>query len=163
MWGVSDSAGRSEGLGSRFFTVLNAAGDAPLSAADAQTAIERLRAAPGISRGDARALDEIPTAFDGVWGRTGPDLASAFEVVPVDTAAYGTLRFRFTTSTAMAVSQYCSRRVWVGFRASLLPGRLRARQRDCPRRPRPVQQPMRHDGAAFRPAARASFADGSPA
>ena len=29
MWGVTDSAGRGEGLGSRYFTVLNAGADAP--------------------------------------------------------------------------------------------------------------------------------------
>ena len=64
-----------EGIGSRFFTVLNSGAD-PLG----QTR-DQLAAAPAMARGDAAVLAGLAPAREGVWGRTGFDLATAFRVI----------------------------------------------------------------------------------
>lgn len=71
-WGATDSAGRDEGIGSRYFTVLNGAGDA--------------RAGRDESRGDARVLDALQPALGDVWGRTGFDVAAPYAEVAADEA-----------------------------------------------------------------------------
>ena len=73
-WSVTDSAGRSEGVGSRFFTVLNSGADVLESAA-------ALAAAPAEPRGSATVLGRMSLAREGVWARTGFDLAAAFRVI----------------------------------------------------------------------------------
>jgi hypothetical protein len=104
-WGVTDSAGRGEGIGSRYFTVLNGSADALPAGSDSYggtlalgldaTAAARrgvpavaaeaaLLAAPAQSRGEASALDTLASASDLVWGRTGFDVAAPLDQVPVD-------------------------------------------------------------------------------
>jgi hypothetical protein len=61
-WGVADSAARGEGIGSRFFNVLNAA---PFGETEAS-----LREAPARVLGTAGMLDQYAPGTDGVWGRT---------------------------------------------------------------------------------------------
>lgn len=78
VWGVTDSAGRSEGIGSRFFNVLNSGAD---PAADAG-----LRAAPAQDRGVVASLAGHPTGAAGVWVRTGFDLTTPWHDLPVDAA-----------------------------------------------------------------------------
>ncbi len=74
-WAVMDSAGRSDGIGSRFFTVLNPAPDAPkgaqsLAATSRQSVV-----------GD---LDQLPVGDEGVWGRTGFDASNSWQGMPRD-------------------------------------------------------------------------------
>lgn len=64
-WGVEDSAGRAEGLGSRFFTVQSGA-DRPMAA---------LRESPVADV----ALDETRPSTAEVWGRTGFSRSSAWQ------------------------------------------------------------------------------------
>ncbi len=66
-WSVTDSAGRVEGIGSRFFNVLNAVPDPATDAA--------LRAAPAQFIGPVTKLGRYPAGTGGVWARTGFDLA----------------------------------------------------------------------------------------
>jgi len=100
VWGVTDSAGRGEGIGSRYFTVLNGSADAVpaksasyggTSAGDAaaargvpQAAETALNAAPAAARGEASALDTLTPATGLVWGRTGFDLNSPYAEVAAD-------------------------------------------------------------------------------
>jgi len=69
-WSVSDSAGRNEGIGSRFFNVLNAV---PGAARDAA-----LRAAPARVVGPTAMLGRHRVGTGGVWGRTGFDMETAW-------------------------------------------------------------------------------------
>jgi hypothetical protein len=73
-WGVTDSASRAEGIGSRYFTVLNAGGDTVLDRA-------ALEAAPGQSRGRASSLADVAPAAVQVMGRAGFDPATPFETI----------------------------------------------------------------------------------
>lgn len=68
-WSVTDSAGRNEGIGSRFFIVSNAGPD-QVPEEDA------LRAAPARVVGTADSLAANQMAVDGVWGRTGYNLSA---------------------------------------------------------------------------------------
>jgi protocatechuate 3,4-dioxygenase beta subunit len=58
-WGVQDSAGRSQGIGSRFFTVANTGTDEPLVDESA------------VPRGDAAPLARLSVSDTPVWSRTG--------------------------------------------------------------------------------------------
>jgi hypothetical protein len=96
-WGVTDSAGRVEGIGSRFFTVLNsgadvaarpAAGDVTSSTAD----LDAARIAPAMARGAAADLDALAVSTAPVSGRTGFDSGAPLEAVPAD--ADGVRRIR---------------------------------------------------------------------
>jgi hypothetical protein len=79
-WGVIDSAGRTEGIGSRFFTVLNSSTSAAPSAGDvALRAAAALQAAPAATRGDARSLDALTPSASEVLARTGFALQVPFE------------------------------------------------------------------------------------
>jgi len=81
-WSVTDSLGRTEGIGSRFFNVLNGAGDAvPAPSADAV-----LRAQPALVRGPEWLLGGLPPGADGVWVRRGFDLTQSWSALPVDAA-----------------------------------------------------------------------------
>ena len=100
-WSVTDSAGRIEGIGSRFFTVVNAGGDVTAPPDQLQTsnfkvptsertdsrqhAVDALLPAPAMPRGDASSLAGLPIATGPVWGRTGFDPATARVLVPADT------------------------------------------------------------------------------
>jgi hypothetical protein len=78
-WGVTDSAGRTEGIGSRFFTVLNATA-ADMPAADAAPSSTRTGArSPAITPGDARRLEALAPAVSEVLVRTGFDADAPFE------------------------------------------------------------------------------------
>ena len=66
-WGVEDSAGRSEGIGSRFFIVQN--GGAFTPRADQ----------PAMALGAASALTEAAPSSGTVWGRTGFSRAGAWQ------------------------------------------------------------------------------------
>ncbi len=71
-WSVSDSAGRNEGIGSRFFNVLNSGADQSMRAAEV--------------RGLAVMLDGHGAGVDGVSGRTGFDLSAAWVSMRTDEA-----------------------------------------------------------------------------
>ena len=76
-WGVTDTAGRAEGIGSRFFHVLNASATRASEALVAEAPVPNaLRLASG-SAGK-------PPAADPVYGRTGYDLETAFVPFPAD-------------------------------------------------------------------------------
>ncbi len=70
-WSVTDSAGRTEGIGSRFFNVLNGA-----PATGAAAVEDALRGAPARVVGAAESLAVHAPATDGVWGRTGFNLVA---------------------------------------------------------------------------------------
>ena len=67
-WSVTDSAGRNEGIGSRFFNVLNGA---PVAAVE-----DALLAAPSKVLGAAATLDVHAPGTDGVWSRAGFSLTT---------------------------------------------------------------------------------------
>jgi len=73
-WGVTDSAGRASGLGSRYMYVLNAAADQALRASHDPAAATR-------SRGLASDLDHLFRSTDPITGRTGFDLAAPFHTI----------------------------------------------------------------------------------
>ncbi len=76
-WGVTDSASRAEGIGSRYFNVLNAGADAAVSgraACDVRGASGDAACDPNVGRGFSRA---DPNAGP-VWARTGFDLQSSY-------------------------------------------------------------------------------------
>jgi hypothetical protein len=75
-WSVTDSAGRTQGIGSRSFTVLNAGSDAP-----GDPVPDRLAAETMESRADAATLASYDTSAVTVTGRTGFDLRTPYEVV----------------------------------------------------------------------------------
>jgi hypothetical protein len=81
-WGVSDSASRSEGIGSRYFNVLNSAGDAG-DAGDAGGGGLRPGAAGAAGAAAFVARRNLPRRDDvAIFGRTGFNLDRAF--VPVE-------------------------------------------------------------------------------
>jgi len=63
-WGVTDSASRSEGIGSRYFTVLNSSADVATDRADLGTS-------------GLRDLASKPPSEDAVWARTGFNLETS--------------------------------------------------------------------------------------
>jgi hypothetical protein len=69
-WAVMDSAGRTEGIGSRFFTVANAATD--MVPADALAKVGGVMPSPAAADADG-TVARAPEGRDGVWGRTGFD------------------------------------------------------------------------------------------
>jgi hypothetical protein len=79
-WGVADSAGRGEGIGSRFFTVFNSGADAPLSAACSV----RGAACSVSSARRASALAEVPIASGAVYARTGFQLGAPWQELRAD-------------------------------------------------------------------------------
>jgi hypothetical protein len=81
-WGVIDSAGRTEGIGSRFFTALNGAADAPTAgdSKDAPPTRALAGAAAPVTRGDARMLDAFWADGAEVRGRTGFDFDAPLDV-----------------------------------------------------------------------------------
>jgi hypothetical protein len=83
-WGVADSAARGEGIGSRFFTVLN-------SGADQRTEAQ-LRNAPAEILGQAVALDRHTPGTEGVYGRTGYALDHAWKTMHANAAGGYTVR-----------------------------------------------------------------------
>jgi 5-hydroxyisourate hydrolase-like protein (transthyretin family) len=81
-WSVTDSASRTEGIGSRFFNVLNSG----------STSDQALRARPAAVRGWSSMLTGRTPGTVGVWGRTGFDLAA--EWTEMDADAAGAFRVR---------------------------------------------------------------------
>ena len=79
-WGVEDSEGRGEGIGSRFFRVLNGGASAPLQDPHAS------------SLGPAALIADAPPAGGTVWGRTGFSRSAAWKQFP--TGADGIRRVR---------------------------------------------------------------------
>jgi hypothetical protein len=82
MWVVFDDAGRGEGIGSRFFTVLNGS---------SLTADALVTAATGIL-GPADVLAASPIDPGAVWGRQGYDLAAPWESLLPDSTGQRILR-----------------------------------------------------------------------
>jgi hypothetical protein len=83
-WGVTDSAGRPEGIGSRFFIVLNAAaGDAGTAASGrrAADAVASYLDAPAVSRGNAAPVEALSPAASPVPARMGYDTDAAQTVL----------------------------------------------------------------------------------
>jgi len=86
-WSVTDSAGRTEGIGSRFFNVLNSGADPALAWADEETlarADASLRARPAEVRGPAWALGGLTPGVEGVWVRRGFDQSAPWTDLAVD-------------------------------------------------------------------------------
>jgi len=79
-WGVTDSAGRAEGIGSRFFNVFNSGADQSKR--------------PAVVRGLAGALDRYEAGTAGVSGRTGFDLSAAW--IPMQPDARHRYRVRLS-------------------------------------------------------------------
>ena len=91
-WGVTDSAARAEGIGSRDFIVLNS-GSSTASAAPASlegllaVTAERSAAildAPAMPVGVAADIADLPPSDASVWGRTSFDFARPLDVVTPD-------------------------------------------------------------------------------
>lgn len=93
-WGVNDSEGRSEGIGSRFFNVLNSVTDPTIAGRGAAlvTDGEALRMAPARSIGDAVTLAGHTAITSGVEGRSGFQLGAAWKPLAADPS--GTYRVR---------------------------------------------------------------------
>lgn len=79
--GVTDSAGRPEGIGSRDFIVLNG-GSLTASRAASRTAVD----AAAMIIGRAVDLKGLPVSDKPMWGRTGFDLARPWEEIAPDSA-----------------------------------------------------------------------------
>jgi beta-lactamase superfamily II metal-dependent hydrolase len=89
-WSVSDSAGRNEGIGSRFFNVLNSGADVPVGgrtfrsggsagSEDPASETQMLADAPAQVLGQALSLATRTPVTSGVYGRTGFDLAASWQ------------------------------------------------------------------------------------
>src|SRR5690606_19876317 len=83
-WSVTDSAGRTEGIGSRFFTVLN--GSSRASADATAAALRDLAEAPAVERAPASTVAALALSDGSIWARTGFDLAAAYVPLPADAA-----------------------------------------------------------------------------
>ncbi len=86
-WSVSDSAARADGIGSRFFTVLN--GGALAGAADPL-------AAAAIRVGDAASIAGLRESASGVYGRTGFDLMASYRPIAADRGGVRSVRLPST-------------------------------------------------------------------
>ena len=98
-WSVTDSAGRNEGIGSRFFIVNNAIPDA-LGASDE----DALRAAPARVVGTADSLAVNLPATDGAWGRTGYNM----------TAPWAAMHAGDDASFAVRLPELSRMELWLG-------------------------------------------------
>jgi cytochrome c peroxidase len=88
-WSVTDSAGRTEGIGSRFFNVLNSGADLAIGGSggivgNGGNADAALRAQPALARGLASSLSAMPSGDGGVWVRTGFDLMQTWADLPMN-------------------------------------------------------------------------------
>jgi hypothetical protein len=92
-WGVTDSAGNAEGIGSRYFTVLNGAASSSITverssstqSAMGQALEVRQSATAGDSTGEAvAALDSVPVSGTPTYLRTGFDQTAPLEIVDTD-------------------------------------------------------------------------------
>ena len=110
-WVVTDSAGNSEGIGSRYFTVLNGS-DVSTMNLEASTSIQgdetRVSAAVGASSGlEAGSLEAIPVSTVPVYRRDGFDQNASLELAPAD--EFGVVRInadavgRFTLTLSAPV------------------------------------------------------------
>jgi hypothetical protein len=79
-WSVTDSAGRVEGIGSRFFTVLNGGG----SLAERIVTLVDVLTAPAVARGRAASLDGVRVSRRLVSVRTGYDLQTPMTALAAD-------------------------------------------------------------------------------
>lgn len=75
-WGVTDSSGRAEGIGSREFIVLNGGSSVAVTATEIDETVPNLGDATEIA---GRAVAESP-----VWGRVGFNFNTALEVIAPD-------------------------------------------------------------------------------
>jgi hypothetical protein len=86
-WSVTDSLGRTEGIGSRFFNVLNSTSGDISGSGHPEMSPEvldtQLRARPAEVRGPAWVLGFMAAGRDGVWVRTGFDLMQSWTDLPV--------------------------------------------------------------------------------
>ncbi len=78
-WGVIDSLNRNDGLGSRFFTVLN--GGSSLTPAERAAAIAKLREAPAKVLGQASEIAWRAVSPGEVYGRSGFNFDAPFELI----------------------------------------------------------------------------------
>jgi hypothetical protein len=92
-WGVTDSAGHAEGIGSRYFTVLNGAALSSITverssstqSANGQALEVRQSAATGDSTGETMAaLDSVPLSATPTYLRTGFDQTASLNLVETD-------------------------------------------------------------------------------
>lgn len=87
-WGVTDSANRSEGIGSRYFTVLNSAADRCVSAACEVRSAAEVGRAELEARRDRSVQDHAALLF----ARTGFDLLAAYTPLVPDAAGIPQVR-----------------------------------------------------------------------
>jgi hypothetical protein len=80
-WSVTDSAGRVDGIGSRYFTVLNTGRDV---STDALAGVAQLQRAPAITRGSAKKVARLRPAAGPAWARSGFDLRTSYRAIPPD-------------------------------------------------------------------------------
>lgn len=81
-WSVLDNLGRTEGIGSRFITVLNSGGSDPAASSDA--AVAGLRNAHAQVIGDAVALRGLARRTDDLRGRMGFNLNEPYSTFAAD-------------------------------------------------------------------------------
>jgi hypothetical protein len=94
-WSVSDSAGRNEGIGSRFFNVLNSGADQGNVGNDGHAGSGgnvALSDRPAQVIGQALSLANRTAVTSGVYGRTGFDLGAAWQEMGADDAGRYTVR-----------------------------------------------------------------------
>ncbi len=94
-WGVTDGAGHSEGIGSRFFTVLNGASSSTLSSAmtlgtaaltTAETPVRQSAPAAGVSAGQpVSALDAVPATSQPAYVQKGFETNAPMDIVDIET------------------------------------------------------------------------------
>jgi hypothetical protein len=80
-WAATDTASRSDGIGSRFFTVVNGGGGSVVTAESLKEALER----PAVSRGRASDLRAYGPASLRVSSRTGFDMRTPMRELRADT------------------------------------------------------------------------------
>jgi hypothetical protein len=89
-WSVTDTLARTEGIGSRFFNVVNVTSGIVSGVVSTETmpdvldADAALRARPAAVRGPSWALDFLRPRTDGVWARTGFDLTAPWSALEPD-------------------------------------------------------------------------------
>ena len=92
-WGVTDNAANAEGIGSRYFTVLNGAASSSITverssstqSANGQALEVRQSATTGDSTGEAvAALDSVPLSGTPTYLRTGFDQTASLDIVDTD-------------------------------------------------------------------------------
>ena len=84
-WGVTDNQGRNDGIGSRFFFVLNGGSLVPELITDPEQ-VRALMDAPAVALRSASEIVGLPATDGDVFGRTGYDFDAPWELMSADWA-----------------------------------------------------------------------------